>query len=511
MHRQILLVCFSAFIAAGYCQTACSPRVGCSNPCDNGATCPRYANVTNVECKPNYCNGECRAEFFRGEKNITARCALETCQTKQCPPRRMCVQEEIPCLKATGCIRRINVTCVLPPAPRPPTDCDAIKCSDGKRCEVEGTRRGPEARCVDFVPTTCEEANCDDGMRCEMRPRVRDNVMAARCILQRTNVGNLTDCSQLECEKGLECVVMNNRAKCAKPTPPESCDELKCGPGYNCSIRGKEGSPRAVCVETEKPKLPANITKKCEDMECPEGYECQLAEFDKKNFVPRCIPQMCPAEMHHMQHRPPPPPRRPPQNCRELVCGEDERCIVVVEREDDDQNGHNMQGRDRNRPPAPHHHRDGDSDENEDECKEEEYDGQEDEEDEKSRYEEEEDESEEEEDESEEEEEDEDEEDEDEKSGYEDECEEDEDDEEEREREQDRERDSRQRSNRRRNEDEEEERHRGDSGREDESGHSERNGKPCMMERPRQRARCVPIHDRFFGNGSGSGSGCKFE
>ena len=462
--------------------------------------------MTNVECRPNYCNGECRAEFFRGEKNITARCALETCQTKQCPPRRMCVQEEIPCLKATGCVRRINVTCVLPPAPRPPADCDAIKCSDGKRCEVEETRRGPEARCVNFVPTTCEEANCDDGMRCEMR-MTNDNFMAARCILQRTNVGNPTDCSQLQCEKGLECVVMNNRARCAKPTPPESCEELKCGPGYNCSIRGKEGSPRAVCVETKKPTLPEDITKNCEDMECPEGYECKLAEFDKKNFVPRCIPQMCPAEMHHMQHRPPPPPRRPPQNCRELVCGQDERCIVVVEREDD-QHGQDMQGRNRSRPMAPDHHRDEDSED--DECEEEEYDGQEDE-DEKSRYEEDEDESEDEEDEEDEseEEEDEDEEDEDEKSGYEDECEEDEDDEEEREREQDRERDSRQRSNRRRNEDDEEERHRGDSGREDESGHSERNGEPCMMERPRQRARCVPIRDRI--TGSGSGSGCKFE
>ena len=341
MHLQIIVAIFVALFAAGHSQTEpdCPRPVRCTaNPC-SVTTCPRYANMQNLECRADFCHGECRADFFRGETNVTARCPLETCRTKECPPRRMCVQEELPCQNTLSCIRRIRVQCVLPETPRPPADCSAISCLDGRRCEIVETKKGSEPKCVDFIPTSCTEVACDDGMQCEMRARARDDVMVARCVPQQKEE-TPSDCSQLECEEGLECVVMNGRAKCAKPPPPESCDELSCMRRYQCIVRGneddKEGNTRAVCVEEEPPTLPQQFDKQCNTMECQEGYECKMAELRdrKRQFVPRCIPTKCPVQTQ------PPRPRRPPQNCQELECGYNEECIVEFEREDDRREQH---------------------------------------------------------------------------------------------------------------------------------------------------------------------------
>ena len=317
MEYKLYLVVVAAAVAISHCQPAepdCPNPVRCAaDPCAT-ATCPGFREGA-VECRGEFCHGECRAEFYRGSKDVTDRCDLPSCDSTECPPRRACMEEEVPCDKPNCVVRRVKITCEQVEQPQPPSDCSAILCAPGQRCEVFESRNGRRAKCVTFTPDNCSMVECDEGMRCEERTRSRDGEIAARCIPVRTQSPPV-DCSELECREGMECVVTQARAKCAKLPPPESCEELECEEGFECVVRA-ERNPRAICMQVERPTRDPQLSVSCDELSCGMGYECRLRGDRttlKNSFVPTCAPVTCPVP-------------RSPRSCDEMKCREEEECV----------------------------------------------------------------------------------------------------------------------------------------------------------------------------------------
>ena len=136
--------------------------------CDDN-TCPRY---TSVKCCVELVEEECTAQFYRLPKleQVTGSCfqAIESCLTKECNSRRMCVEEVIGCPEGReGCgIKRVKAACVQIQMHHVPSSCDEIVCGKDTTCVVSETRRGTIAQCKLFVPESCDELECDDGMQC---------------------------------------------------------------------------------------------------------------------------------------------------------------------------------------------------------------------------------------------------------------------------------------------------------------------------------------------------------
>ena len=260
------------YIQQGTDEPDCPDPVQCvANPCQN-ATCPRFLNAI---CEPDNCNGECRATFVnprKGNKPIDD-CDTETCADKECPTRRICMDEVFPpnCPEDQPfCRQYMRAVCELPPKPLPPSDCSVVLCGPGTVCDVLDTRNGPHARCVLFRPTTCEELEpCDEGMMCRLRER-KDKDPVVRCV----PIGSPPkprDCSELECEEGFDCMLFGRegkrkRARCVKDRPPpKSCKELDCeAVGMFCRV----GSGRPRC------RVPRN----CDELQCPGPLICMILD-----------------------------------------------------------------------------------------------------------------------------------------------------------------------------------------------------------------------------------------
>lgn len=324
MEYRVFLVVLAAVVAVGYAQRQCPDVICPQNPCvDVAAACPRFPNS---RCTFDPC--ECRAEFFDRERNVSDRCAPDTCDNRQCSERRVCVEEVNPCPQDRNCpplARRMRSKCELPMEPRPPTTCDDIECARGQKCVIVDRRSGTVATCQVRAPTTCEEMECDDGMRCDERER-DDGRTVVRCVA--ANPQQIPrDCSEVECRDGMVCMVQNRRAMCVMPPPPETCDELECLLGQVCRVVEPEGrSPRAVCKaapqQTTDEEVP-ELAESCDEIRCQEGYECKLFGDRTRlgnRFIARCIPEQCPI-------------RRRPQSCLEVRCDRRERCIMVGERD----------------------------------------------------------------------------------------------------------------------------------------------------------------------------------
>ncbi len=332
MDIRVVVAVVAAALAVASSQQVGRPDQDCPdpvqclvNPCDS-ASCPRF---DDAECRPNYCSGDCRAEFFRQNKDVTERCnntePAKSCADRKCSGNRVCVEEEVPCpdnRPADSCPDppRVRVTCELIEQPQPATDCSLVVCTEPlTECVVRETKAGPRPRCESRPPRDCRELTCDDGMRCEERMRGRDNETVPRCVALNSQP-RPRNCTQVTCREGMVCMLQGKRAKCVDLPPPSSCDELLCTTGYECRERGREEDTRAVCVELPEPRTrpPPQAAQSCEELNCPQGYQCMLREDRRNQFVPSCLPRQCPT------------PRRP-GSCRELDCGEDSRCVVVGE------------------------------------------------------------------------------------------------------------------------------------------------------------------------------------
>ncbi len=131
--------------------------------------------------------------------------------------------------------------------------CEEIVCSDDKtKCEITQTARGTRADCVVSIPDNCGEKECDEGMVCEVRSRGRDGVQVARCVPDKTNPNNPrragATCAEVECSDDEVCLMLSddNGAGCAKPPPPTDCSQLECAEGMDCLPTGNKKRVRCV-------------------------------------------------------------------------------------------------------------------------------------------------------------------------------------------------------------------------------------------------------------------------
>ena len=138
-----------------------------------------------------------------------------------------------------------------------------------------------------------------------------------------------------------------NGARCAKPPPPTSCDELECALGLTCEKIGK--TERVRCVPATPFTLPprpstergftgelptrgpppplVRIARQCSEISCEDGYECRLVIDREINGnrqpVATCMPVECPLRRR----------ARAPTSCEEIMCERDEMCVLCEEGE----------------------------------------------------------------------------------------------------------------------------------------------------------------------------------
>ena len=322
----ILLLSVSvAVLQIASSQTECPDPVECAvNPCDI-VSCPNYVDAV---CSPSYCFGECRAQFLLGrqQRDVTDKCEIPSCETRNCPARRpVCIEERVSCPNnRTTCIpsKQVKVSCealevVLP------SDCNMVVCASDQSCSVEQRPDGPVASCTQKIPERCDEIECKPGEIC--REIVKDGVMIARCAPERLDA---EDCSSAVCPPSTICQLTSlGRPRCVALPPPSSCEELVCDEGYVCRERSER---RVVCVQINRPEPTTNVIQElvsdnilgtsCSDLDCPPGHHCVMfgdKKLFRNVFIPRCVPNTCPRS-------------HPPLSCRELECGREEYCAVVL-------------------------------------------------------------------------------------------------------------------------------------------------------------------------------------
>ena len=271
--------------AAVYAQEDCPDMAAvCPDNC-LGARCPRYLNA---ECRENPCHGLCAPNFFRRNRNVTNRCDVETCDEKNCPRLRNCVEEVVPSTcpgNQPRCRQYIRARCVLPPSP---TDCSQITCGPGMFCRErkrgEGVTCAPVRRCSQLeceepyvcketeeegptceldLPSSCEEADCPEGTVCSVFSIPSREVSIAQCISQ-SEAANFPIFDQFSCSSELMI-----------------CDE-----------------EREACIEAYEDgrflTIFCNIIN-CPDTACTSGHECtevppSLVQATGIGFTKTCIP-----------------------------------------------------------------------------------------------------------------------------------------------------------------------------------------------------------------------------
>ncbi len=117
---SLLALCSSVLLIQAQLDCPDISEVCDSNPCTNGARCPRFLNS---ECRVNTCGGVCTPNFFFRGRNVTIRCeTLRTCATRRCPPRKpQCVDEVVESCNRKGlCRQRLEGVCIVSPTTQQP-------------------------------------------------------------------------------------------------------------------------------------------------------------------------------------------------------------------------------------------------------------------------------------------------------------------------------------------------------------------------------------------------------
>ncbi len=99
------------------------------------------------------------------------------------------------------------------------------------------------------IPDTCDKVSCDEGMICEVRKRNRDGAEIARCVADKIDPENPrsgSSCAEVKCEEDEVCMMIEERARCSKPSPPEDCNQLECPQGMECLPTQNERRVRCV-------------------------------------------------------------------------------------------------------------------------------------------------------------------------------------------------------------------------------------------------------------------------
>lgn len=241
--------------------TAQDNCVPCSvDPCEDN-NCNRFFNA---DCRPNFCT--CTAEFFRGDRNVTDRCAVQTCDDRTCSSLRQCMEEVVP----PGC-----------PPERP------------------GCRQYLRSRCIlvsQERPMTCSDISCSEGMACRLRIRTEDFPPVVRCF----PANRVRQCTPGTCNEGFTCVDEGASVRCVAsmpsptPSPPTSCEELNCPENLECVLSGIDDTMTPLCVPppitTQAPESGSGSggLSACEDVTCPENQACTITFVD--GIMPICVP-----------------------------------------------------------------------------------------------------------------------------------------------------------------------------------------------------------------------------
>ena len=260
----------------------CSP-----DPCDNNAQCLRFLNA---ECQVNRCNGVCTANFFFRGRNVTDRCGVDICDTRDCGPNRQCMEEVYPPTCPQGrpiskCRQYMKVKCVFK---KRPLTCNDINCGEGMVCRYrERGSYSPVVRCVPApvtptrptpsivtitspttggvivtpFPFTCE-VPCPPGTQCTTIPTefTSGTVSGSQC-LQAT----ARSCEELDSicpDKTHTCLIQSlpthglSLAVCSpllvlNAFPHLSCDTVVCAEGSVCVGRRVGSTPvMGSCIST---------------------------------------------------------------------------------------------------------------------------------------------------------------------------------------------------------------------------------------------------------------------
>ena len=278
----ILAICSTLLLAANAQQCPNSVATCSPDPCDNNSQCLRFLNA---ECQVNRCNGVCTANFFFRGRNVTDRCGVETCDTRDCGPNRQCMEEVFPPTCPEGrpisrCRQRLRTRCIR--RPRPMT-CEDIDCSEGMVCLLrERVSRPPVVRCVPAPVTTVPPTTAAPSTNPPMTSTSTPFTITPFTDAPSTNPPPQTSCNQINCTTGQVCLeipanITGSPFVGCLPEFALSCESLSCLDSHDCLVQTYPGEDitLASCVPVQildffMPNTCANLSCAGEDVGCLE-------------------------------------------------------------------------------------------------------------------------------------------------------------------------------------------------------------------------------------------------
>ena len=240
----------------------------------------RCLRFYNAECRDDHCNNiSCTPNFFFRGRNVTEKCDVETCDERECPERRQCVEEIIPpvCpIDRPMCRQYLRSKCILTTSNRL-MSCSDIKCDPGKVCRFR-ERPGfpPVVRCVSMEKqTSCTNTHCNDGFTC------KEEGSEIQCISDPTSPVSTTTLKQEN--QATPLVTIGSGGMPSGSGSGESCKDILCPEDQHCIM--SLTSDFRGCV-------PVHMNVTCAELSCPqEAPTCNLATYPSFNncTIASCI------------------------------------------------------------------------------------------------------------------------------------------------------------------------------------------------------------------------------
>ena len=144
---SLFLLAFLSLTVKGWSRAR---RTCSTDPCE-ATECPRFLNA---DCQIN--TDECTAVFVWRGHDVTSRCRLTTCDTRECERGKKCVElVYLPsCLgERSWCQQQLSTRCLPTPFGKDVT-CKNVTCGEGMVCNMREREGGlrPVVRCVPAPP-----------------------------------------------------------------------------------------------------------------------------------------------------------------------------------------------------------------------------------------------------------------------------------------------------------------------------------------------------------------------
>ena len=265
--------------------STCSP-----DPCDNNAQCLRFLNA---ECQVNRCNGVCTANFFFRGRNVTDRCGVDICDTRDCGPNRQCMEEVYPPTCPQGrpiskCRQYMKVKCVIK---KRPLTCNDINCGEGMVCRFR--ERGSYSPVVRCVPAPVTPTRPTPSIVTITAPTTGSVIVTPGPFTCQVPCPPGTQCTTFPPE--LELTVTVSGSLCL-PAMARSCEELNSNcpdETHGCQIQSlpTHGLSLAVCFPLSQLNNFPHLS--CDTVVCAEGSVCVGLRVGSTPVVGSCISTGC--------------------------------------------------------------------------------------------------------------------------------------------------------------------------------------------------------------------------